>query len=420
MPRRTRTPSYRLHRPTGLAVVTLNGRDHYLGRHGTRESKAEYDRLIAEWLLRGRRLPPPPKQGPTTAPQVDPGPGQPSSPTSPAPGAPDELTVNEMLLAYWRHAQTYYRGKDGRPSREIDNIRDALRPVRTLYGTSAVLRFGPLALRAVRDEMVRSGLATTTVNNRVHKIRRCFRWAAAVELIPGSIVQGLEAVEPLKRGRSPARDPEPVGPVPVEHVEAVLPFLSPPVAAMVRIQLLTGCRPSEVMAMRGCDLAPAPQGPNWEYRPASHKNAWRAQPRVIPLGRQARAIIEQFLKPDPNSYLFSPRDAVKAHHLKRSMGRRSRPTPSELARRCHGDPGRDRSDRYDRRTYRQAVIRACRRAGVSAWNPLELRHTRAMIVREKYGLEGAQAHLGHARPDTTLIYLERDLSRAHQIAAEIG
>ena len=30
-----RTPSYRLHRPTGRAVVTLNGRDLYLGRHGT-------------------------------------------------------------------------------------------------------------------------------------------------------------------------------------------------------------------------------------------------------------------------------------------------------------------------------------------------------------------------------------------------
>ena len=39
MRRRKNLPSYRLHKPTGQAVVTLNGKDHYLGRHGTRESK---------------------------------------------------------------------------------------------------------------------------------------------------------------------------------------------------------------------------------------------------------------------------------------------------------------------------------------------------------------------------------------------
>jgi hypothetical protein len=54
-----RTPSYRLHKPTGQAVVTLNGRDHYLGRYGTAASRAEYDRLLAEWLEAGRSIIPP-------------------------------------------------------------------------------------------------------------------------------------------------------------------------------------------------------------------------------------------------------------------------------------------------------------------------------------------------------------------------
>ena len=53
----TVTPSYRLHKPSGQAVVTLNGRDTYLGRHDTPESRMEYDRVIAEWLSNGR-LPP--------------------------------------------------------------------------------------------------------------------------------------------------------------------------------------------------------------------------------------------------------------------------------------------------------------------------------------------------------------------------
>ena len=39
MPVRPRKiPSYRLHKPTGQAVVRLDGRDYYLGRHGSDSS----------------------------------------------------------------------------------------------------------------------------------------------------------------------------------------------------------------------------------------------------------------------------------------------------------------------------------------------------------------------------------------------
>src|SRR5262245_16166113 len=54
---RLRTPSYRLHKPSGQAVVTLDGRDIYLGQYGTPRSRAEFDRILAEWLSNGRRLP---------------------------------------------------------------------------------------------------------------------------------------------------------------------------------------------------------------------------------------------------------------------------------------------------------------------------------------------------------------------------
>lgn len=48
-----RIPSYRLHKPTGQAVVTLDGRDVYLGRHGTPKSREAFDRLTAQWLANG-------------------------------------------------------------------------------------------------------------------------------------------------------------------------------------------------------------------------------------------------------------------------------------------------------------------------------------------------------------------------------
>ena len=50
-PSAKRTPSYRLHKPSGQAVVRLSGHDHYLGPHNSDLSRREYDRVIAEWLF---------------------------------------------------------------------------------------------------------------------------------------------------------------------------------------------------------------------------------------------------------------------------------------------------------------------------------------------------------------------------------
>ena len=51
-----RIPEYRKHRASGQALVTINGRDLYLGPHGTKASKVEYDRLVCEWLASGRSI----------------------------------------------------------------------------------------------------------------------------------------------------------------------------------------------------------------------------------------------------------------------------------------------------------------------------------------------------------------------------
>ena len=50
-------PAYRKHKRSGQAVVTLSGKDVYLGPHGTKASRIEYDRVIGEWLANGRQLP---------------------------------------------------------------------------------------------------------------------------------------------------------------------------------------------------------------------------------------------------------------------------------------------------------------------------------------------------------------------------
>jgi integrase len=395
MPRlKHKLPSLRHHWPSGRAVVTLNGRDHYCGPWNSPEARAAYDRLIAEWLAAGRG-----------APKL-------------AGGAPPpDPSVSEVLVAFLRHAEAHYRTPAGLPSRELENLKDAMRPLRRLYGRTPACSFGPLALRGVRDEMVRSGLARTTVNARINRIRRVFRWAASVELVPAAVLARLTTLDGLRAGRTEAKETGGVRPVPLDLVEATLPFLTRPVAGLVRLQLLTGCRAGEAVEMRGCDLTPG--DPVWEYRPASHKNAWRGQARVIPLGPRAQALVQEYLKPDLSDYLFSPADAVAEVHARRRARRKSKPTPSELARRV-AEPGRGRARCYDVNDYGQAIRRACRKAGVPVWSPLRLRHTAATLIRARSGREAAQTVLGHARPDTTLIYAERDAATARRIMAEVG
>jgi integrase len=387
-----RTPSYCLHKATGQAVVRIDGKDCYLGRHGTEESRREYDRVISEWLARGRR------------------------PSEAAGG--DTLSVTELLAAYWRWAEKTYRDPDGTPTRELENLRDALRPLRKLYGETPAAKFGPLALRTVREDMIASGLCRRTINTRIGRLKRVFRWAVSYELLPATIYEALRAVPGLHRGRGEARDTEPVKPAPEADVRATLPFLPAVVAALVEVQLLTGCRVSEALTMRGCDLDVT--GAVWAYRPAKHKNRNRGIDRVIYLGPRAQAVVRPFLKTDLAAYLFSPADAIAERDARRAAARKSKRTPSQLARRPKADPLWKPRARYDRNSYRQAIGRACAKAGVPEWNPLQLRHTAATSIRARYGVEAAKVILGHTRVETSQIYAERDLGRAEEIMREIG
>ncbi len=193
---RQRVPTYRRHRNSGQAVVTLSGRDFYLGPHGSKVSRLEYDRLVGEWLASSRCLPP----------GLDPG------------GNEANLAVSELLRAYWRFAKGYYV-KDGRPTGEMHCIKRVIRAVRELYGHTNAAEFGPLALKAVRQKLIDEGLARTSTNQNVSRIKRIFKWGVSNELVPASVHQGLSTVAGLRRGRTEARETEPVKPVPDEYVD---------------------------------------------------------------------------------------------------------------------------------------------------------------------------------------------------------
>jgi hypothetical protein len=133
-----------------------------------------------------------------------------------------------LIAAYWRHAQGYYVLQDGKPSGELANIKVAMRHLKDLYGDTPAAEFGPLALKAVRTTMIAAGLSRGTVNRYVNHVRRAFRWAVAAELVPPTVFHGLQAVEGLRRGRSDARETEPVHPVAEAWVRKTMNFCRPP------------------------------------------------------------------------------------------------------------------------------------------------------------------------------------------------
>src|SRR5262249_6788029 len=149
-------------------------------------------------------------------------------------------------------------------------------------------------------------------------------------------------------------------------------------------------------------------------------NQHRGLERIILLGPQAQEVLRPFLKTDLNAILFSPKAYVEELHARRASQRKTKRTPSELTRRRKPRPKRTPGERYTRRSYRVAVVRACRKANVPDWSPLQLRHTAATTIRAKYGLEAAKVILGHTRVETSQIYAERDLAKAQQVMAEIG
>ena len=103
-------------------------------------------------------------------------------------------------------------------------------------------------------------------------------------------MRGIPAEHPLvRRGfvgivgrrtgdRGEVRESDPVRPVAECHARAVLPYVLPPVAAMVELQLLTGMRPGEVCRMRPCDMDTT--GAAWVY-PAGP----RRPPTIFTLSR---------------------------------------------------------------------------------------------------------------------------------------
>ena len=388
MPSPRRVPKYQHHKGRNLARVTIDGKDIYLGKYNSPESHTEYERLISEWLLRGVAVP---------------------EETS-------EMTVLELMAGYLQHARSYYV-KNGRVTREFELITEVFRPLRRLYADSRAVEFGPKRLKVVRQDLVDHGLSRKHINKQIGRIVRAFKHAASEEWIPVATYQALTTVEGLKKGRTEAPEYPPVRPVTDAHVDSVIIRARPMLAAIIKFQRYTGCRPSEALMVRPMDIQRG--GAIWRYQPDSHKTEHHDIERVIFIGPKAQAVIAPFLDDRRNSeYCFPPREAERQ---RRQAAHAMRKTPMNQGNKPKVGRGKQEfGDRYTVGAYRTAIHRLCNAIGIPRWSPNQLRHTAATEIRREFGLDAAQVVLGHASASTTEIYAETDKELGCSVASKIG
>lgn len=159
-----KVPSYPHHKSDGRAVVTIAGRDYYLGKYNSKESKLAYDKLIREWRAAGQST----SFGHTGG----------------------GVTVAMLLADYIDHCEVHYPGSN---NSEMVQSRNAIKYMEP-YCLEDAEEFGPRKLKAVRQAMLdkisdKTGkpLSRASINKLIDRIVRAWRWASENELVPISV-----------------------------------------------------------------------------------------------------------------------------------------------------------------------------------------------------------------------------------------
>ncbi len=350
-----RLPTYSLHKATGQARVWFEGRDHYLGEYGSDQSRIRYAQLISQHAS-GVSVDPVAQQGPNDT------------------GA----TVNELVAAFLAHAKQHYR-KNGKQTAEYHCILSAVRPLVDLYGDTPAGKFGPAALKAVRQRMIDGGkMCREFINKSVGRIRRLFRHGVENELVPPVVLTGLEAVAPLLAGRCEAKDHAPRAAVPVATLDLVKAHVDQQTRDMIDLALLTGSRPGELVSLTG-DMIDR-TGEIWIATLSDHKTVHHGKRRTLVFGPKSIEILKRHFRPDGRLRLFPIR----------------------------------------RDTFSNRLKRACEELDLPKFTAHWLRHSAATTIRESSGLDGAQAMLGHSSASMTDHYAHVDIARAIEVARQVG
>lgn len=310
--------------------------------------------------------------------------------------------VADLVIAWIGHCERTYR-KRGKVTSEYHCNRAAMRPLNQLFGAEPATDFTGKKLRAVREAMVAQGWVRETINKHCARIVRAFGWASTESLVPATVHQALSLVEPLAAGRrDDVPDGDPVEPVLIEHVEAVLASkgLHPTakrravLVAMIRVQHWTGMRPGELCGLRPVDVDQSQK--TWRYEAVEYnKMLHKDISRPIFFGPRARAELAPLLAdcpPEAPVFRFPP------------WRKKADWTPITTT------------------IYRARIADACATEGIPKWTPNQLRHNKATEIMDQYESDEATAAvLGNSPEVARQIYAQRaGESVARRIAEATG
>jgi len=320
-PMKLRVPQLTHHVASGQDVVYLRGDDGkrrqvYCGPHGSAEAQRRYHEVITAYL----------DGKPIVAARTEAGRPVPSK----------WPTVQQLCAAYVLHAEQFYRDADGRATGEVTHALIAFRVLLQLHCETPTDRITIRDLLGVRQGLInlreqhehgrsaRNGLSRRTINDRIARIKRVFRWGVEQGIVLGAVWHELSALKGLPKGRCGVHDNAPVEAVPWSQVKASLKHMVPTVRAAVETQWWSGMRPAEVLAMTRRQLDTT--GETWLYKPVKHKGSWRGMERVVALGPKAQAILRPRLSLALDAPLFSARTAYEEFLSAKREQRRTPPT----------------------------------------------------------------------------------------------
>lgn len=389
---------------SGQAICQIDGTFYYLGEYGSPAAIARYAILIREYQANGMKVPP--GLNSQTLQSLS---ENFEYPEIRADLSVEPIKIKHLMAGYESHAKKVYSESRA----ELYRIQSICREIIATDGELLASEYGPRKLKEQRERWVQSGKCRKYCNRLTQLVISIFGWGVSDELVEETTWTRLKSVTSLRYGQTIA--PESVDRIPakLDDVRKTIKELSPILRAMVRIQVSTGMRPTELCIMRPCDIDKS--GKEWLYRPSEHKTASRGKERVVPIVDDAREALEPFMERTFDSYCFSPKESMVWWLEQKRALRKSKVQPSQVSR-AVAKPQVKPSDRYTQNSYRVAIYRACDRVNVERWFPYQLRHLNLTEVREALTAEHAQAIGGHSRLDMTMTYAKAKIEKAIEAA----
>lgn len=168
------------------AYVTINGKQVYLGKWGSNEAQAAYERLILEWLKTN---------------------GQP-----PIDFTRDGALLVELVTAF---AEEY----KARPQKNLSDYYafvDIGQRLGKLFPDKFANDFRIRDLEMFRDSLQEAGFerkgehqeyTRTYLNKAVNRVKTIFSWGVTKEMVSAEACSRLKFLPPLRRGRTTAPEP---------------------------------------------------------------------------------------------------------------------------------------------------------------------------------------------------------------------